>query len=168
MENNNQNNNQNNKEYSIQIIKFKNCNKDLRLKLLNTFFTCFNNSMDPCFYDETIIKILYYGKNIAGMICGIDNYELLKFNSEDSYYIKYDKKGMFIYNLCINEKHRKKGFGKILLKLFINKYSKVVDYFHTQIFKNNIASRFIFTSQNFVENKKLKDKYENEFSVFYK
>ena len=71
-------------EYTIQIIKFKKCDKKLRLNLLHVFYTCFDDSMDPCFYNETIVKILYYDNKIVGMICGIDNYELLKFNNSDS------------------------------------------------------------------------------------
>lgn len=153
-------------EYSIQIIKFKKCDKKLRINLLHVFYTCFDDSMDPCFYDETIVKILYYDNKIVGMICGIDNYELLKFNNADSYYIEKEACGLFIYNLCIIKSHRKKKLGKLLLKLFINKYSKFVNYFHTQIFENNLASRCIFSSHGFTEKRKLTDNESKTFFIY--
>lgn len=150
-------------DYNIKLIKFKDCDIHLRKDILNTIFKCFDNSLDPCLYDESVLQILYYKKYIAGMICGIDNYELLKFNSSKGYHILNNKRGMFIYNLCIKPFFRKKGFGKILLRLFMKTYVNYVDYFHVQIYSTNTPSLKIFKSCKFEEKKRLRTDDDNEF-----
>tara|TARA_B110000037_G_C16758505_1_gene358197 strand:- start:20 stop:496 length:477 start_codon:yes stop_codon:yes gene_type:complete len=150
-------------DFNIQLIKFKDCDKGLRKNILNTIFLSFDNGLDPCLYNETILQILFYKKILAGMICGIDNYELVKFNSPKGYIIENNKKGMFLYNLCIKPFFRKRGFGKILLKLFINSYKDCCDYFHVQIFEDNIPSLNIFKSCDFLEKKRMKTNNDKEF-----
>ena len=150
-------------DYNIQLIKYKDCEKKLRESILNTLFKSFGSELDPCLYDESILQLLYYKKYLVGMICGIDNYELLKFNSPKGYVIKDHKKGMFIYNLCIKSFFRKKGFGKILLKLFLNTYKDCCDYFHVQIFSDNKSSLKIFNSCNFQEFKRMSTSDDKEF-----
>jgi ribosomal protein S18 acetylase RimI-like enzyme len=150
-------------DYNIQLVKYKDCDKSLRTSILNTLFTSFDKNLDPCLYDESILQLLYYKKYLVGMICGIDNFELLRFNSPKGYIIKNNKKGMFIYNLCIKPFFRKRGFGKILLKLFLNTYKDESDYFHVQIFAKNTPSLNIFNSCNFKEQKRMKTNGEEEF-----
>ena len=152
-------------DYNIQIIKYKDCNEILRTKILNTLFTCFSKELDPSLYDETILQILYYKNIIAGIVCGIDNYQLLKFNSPLPYHIENNKKGIFIYNLCIKHFFRKRGFARILLKLFLKEYNDMVDYFHVQIFSNNEPSLKIFESCQFTEKKRMNKNKNNEYIV---
>ena len=142
-------------DYNISYKKYKNCDKELRKKILKTLFSCFSNNLDPCLYDESIIQILYYKDHIVGLICGIDNYELLKFNSPKSYDIRDKKKGFFIYNLCIIELFRNKGLGNIILKIFLKKFENITDYFHSQVYSDNKPSLTLFNKYRFNEIKRM-------------
>ena len=103
-------------DYNIQLVKYKDCDKSLRMSILNILFTSFDKNLDPCLYDESILQLLYYKKYLVGMICGIDNFELLRFNSPKGYIIENNKKGMFIYNFMYKTIFQKKRFRKNIIK----------------------------------------------------
>ena len=97
-------------KYSLEKIKYKECNQEHKKSILNILFTCFGNNLDPCLYDETYLILLSYKNSLIGIICGIDNFELLKYNSHKAYHIENNKKGLFIYNLGITPLFRRKDF----------------------------------------------------------
>ena len=150
-------------DYSLQYIKYEETSIEERKKILGILFKCFDTSLDPCLYDESYLYLLYYKESLIGIICCIDNFELLKYNSHKSYYIQNQKKGLFIYNLGIKPMFRGKGLSNILLKLLINKYKNIVDYYHVQIFESNNVSLSLFNKNGFEVKKELECENKEKF-----
>ena len=140
-------------DYSLEYIKYSETTLNQKKKILNILFKCFDNSLDPCLYDETYLFLLYFKETLIGIICGIDNFELLKYNSYKSYHIENKKKGLFIYNLGIIPIFRRKGLSNILLKLLLKKFNNCVDYYHVQIFGSNTPSLSLFYKNKFEKRK---------------
>lgn len=58
--------------------------------------------------------------------------------------------GIFLYNLCVSEKFRKKGIGDLLVKTAIKKCKKHgKKYIYLHVHKDNIASLKIFARYDF-------------------
>jgi hypothetical protein len=92
--------------------------------------------------DETLdarkepIKRQYYtlimicNEEVIGLIAGRKNMNLLPKNSSP-----YD----LLLRMFISRKHSGRGFGKLIIKLFINYYTKIINsrIFHNEIYKNS-------------------------------
>jgi ribosomal protein S18 acetylase RimI-like enzyme len=154
-----------------QIKSYKECNEDDRNKILKLLRISFGPDNDPYLLDNITLVIFYYKTHIVGIVSGMENYDLVKHNdffkeNRESYFINYDKKGVFIYNLAVLGTCRKKGLGKALVKILINYFRKIdVEYFHVQINEDNIGSTKIFTDLGFKIRKTLKGGENKNFNL---
>ena len=135
------------------------------VQINNLWHICFpdlkyNNNKERGFSDDTKIWILKDKKNtIIGYICGLETLDLIQFinNSEiddkELYSIK-NWNGLFINNLCILPKYRKKGFGKLLINTLIewcNNENK--DFLHLLIESTNTIALNIYKKIGFIVDK---------------
>jgi len=103
---------------------------------------------------NTIIILNYENNKIIGCVCLINNSDLKnKLGHNDnllSYYDFQNKKGLFLYNLCVDTEYRNKKIGNQLINL-ANKLAKDVniEYIHTHA--ENEISKLIFIKNNFTE-----------------
>lgn len=153
-----------------QIKSYKECNEDDRNKIMRLLRISFGPDNDPYLLDSTTLVIFYYKTYIVGVVSGMENYDLVKNNNfrqnRESYFINYDKKGIFIYNLAVLNSCRKKGLGKALVKILINYFRKIdVEYFQVQINEDNIGSTKIFTDLGFKIRKTLGGEGNKNFNL---
>ena len=152
---------------------YKDINEINRKKIFDILSISFGDELDPNLQESTIIISFYYKNYLIGMVCALDNYYLAKndndfYNSRDSYYIDYEKSGIFIYNLCVLKSCRGNKLGYNLIKVLTNKFKNKTDYFHVQIFNNNVNSIRIFEKNGFEKKKELQDGDNNKFSIYCK
>lgn len=148
----------------INIFYYNNITTDCNI--VNEIANSFNVSI----YDlnlinnKTIIINILFNKIIIGSICLIDNDILYKYllkkgiSSEElnGTYIFRASKGMYIYNMYVNEIYRKKGFGKKLLEIAIYVSSQLnfnFCYSHCE----NKTSYYIFNNRGFMKENQFKN-----------
>jgi ribosomal protein S18 acetylase RimI-like enzyme len=153
------------------IKLFKDCLEDEKQKILKLLTIAFGPDNDPFLIDNALVVMLFYKSYLVGVVSGIENYYLVKDNinyesNRASYYLNYDKKGVFIYNLAVLKSCRGNGLGKSLVRVLMNHFKKVgVEYFHVQINEDNEGSNRIFKGQGFTVRKNLMADDNNKFNV---
>ena len=136
------------------------------IQINNLWHICFPDlkyytNKERGFSNDTKIRILKDKKKnaIVGYICGLETLDLIQFinNSEiddkELYSIK-NWNGLFINNLCVLPKYRKKGFGKLLINTLIewcNNENK--DFLHLLIDSNNTIALNIYKKIGFLVDK---------------
>ncbi len=110
---------------------------------------------------NTIIIINIENNNITSCVCFLNN-NLLKKKltvlniSENSFNIKTNKKGILLYNFCVDKKYRGKQYGTKLIEYSIDFLKKLnIDYIHCQA--ENDISKKIFLKNNFIINNTFKN-----------
>ena len=152
---------------------YKDISEKNKKQIFDILSISFGNDLDPNLQNETLIISFYYKEYLVGMVCALDNHYLAKYDkdfysSRDSYYIDYEKRGIFIYNLCVMKSCRGNKLGYNLVKVLLNKLRGKTDYFHVQIFNENYNSIKIFEKNNFEKKKELQDGEHNKFSIYCK
>lgn len=158
-------------EIKCHIKKFKDCTNDEKQKILKLLTIAFGSDNDPFLLDNSVVIMFFYKTYLVGVVSGLENYYLVKDNinyesNRASYYINYDKKGVFIYNLAVLKSCRGNGLGKSLVKILLNYFKKIgVEYFHVQISEDNVGSNKIFSDNGFKIRKNLMADDNNKFNV---
>jgi len=153
------------------IKLFKDCLEDEKQKILKLLIIAFGPDNDPFLIDNALVVMFFYKSYLVGVVSGIENYYLVKDNinyesNRASYYLNYDKKGVFIYNLAVLKSCRENGLGKSLVRVLMNHFKKVgVEYFHVQINEDNEGSNKIFKGRGFTVRKNLMADDNNKFNV---
>jgi ribosomal protein S18 acetylase RimI-like enzyme len=156
---------------TCEIKQYKDCSDDERGKILKLLRIAFGPNNDPYLLQSTTLVIFYYKSHVVAVVSGMENYDLVKHNEKfkenrDSYYINYDKRGVFVYNLAVLGSCRGHGLGKCLVKLLIDHFRKRgVEYFHVQINEDNGPSMTIFEKIGFKVKKTLKNSENNNFNL---
>lgn len=161
------------KNIKVKTEYYKDINENNKKQIFDILSISFGNDLDPNLRENTLIISFYYKDYLVGMICALDNFYLAKndnefYRSRESYYIDYEKKGMFIYNLCVLKSCRGNKLGNNLLKVLINKLKSKIDYLHVQILNSNEPSINIFKKNGFEKKKEMTDGDQNKFSVYCK
>src|SRR6056300_1280622 len=93
-------------EIKCHIKKFGDCTNDEKQKILKLLTIAFGSDNDPFLLDNSVVIMFFDKTYLVGVVSGLENYYLVKNNinyesNRASYYINYDKKGVFIYNLAV-------------------------------------------------------------------
>ncbi len=141
-------------------VVFENLSFNQRSSLINFIKENFPNISYNSFglESKTIIILNYENDKIIGCACLLNNRLLkeiitkLNINFEN-YNFDYDK-GLFLYNLCVDEKHRNKKMGyEIINKACELAKSIGVEYIHCHA--ETEISRNLFTKKGFIEEKSI-------------
>ena len=104
---------------------------------------------------KTIIILNYEDNNIIGCLCLLNN-RILKnilINANvnlEQYNFEYGK-GLYLYNLCVDENFRGKQIGSELVEEALKISKNIgIDYIHAQA--ENEISRNLFLKKGFIEN----------------
>jgi ribosomal protein S18 acetylase RimI-like enzyme len=154
----------------FQIKQYKDCDDLEKTKILKLLNISFDINNDPYLLDTTIIVIFYYKDYVIGVICGMNNSDLIKndlfLENRVSYNIDYDKVGIFIYNLAVLKSCRNNGLGKYLVKILISHFRNIgVEYFHVHIDEDNKYSLNIFEKLGFKIKKTLMNSENKPFNL---
>lgn len=135
---------------------YKNLNNNQKNKITAFIKNNFNIPLDNLLGLEpnTIIIIDSEDNIIKGCICLLNNIilknKLIQNNISLNYYNINKTDGLFLYNLCVDEKYRNKKIGNELINLcidFIKTYK--FDYIHCQ--SENDISKSLFLKNGFME-----------------
>ena len=135
---------------------YKNLNNNQKNKISAFIKKNFNIALDNLLGLEpnTIIIIDCEDNIIKGCVCLLNNIilknKLIKNNISLNYYNINKTDGLFLYNLCVDEKYRNKKIGNELINLcidFIKTYK--FDYVHCQ--SENDISKSLFLKNGFME-----------------
>jgi ribosomal protein S18 acetylase RimI-like enzyme len=105
---------------------------------------------------KTIIILNYENEKIVGCVCLLNNRLLNKVlnksNTNLEYYNFNYTKGLFLYNLCVNENYRNKKMGSELVnQTCILAKQLGIEYIHCHA--STEVSRQLFIKQGFMEEK---------------
>lgn len=153
----------------INIFYYNNITKDCNI------ISKIANSFNVSIYDlnlinnKTIIINILFNNIIIGSVCLIDNNSLYKYllkkgiSGEEisGIYIFRANKGMYIYNMYVNEIYRKKGFGKKLLEIAIY-VSKQLNFSYCYSHCENKTSYYIFNNRGFIKENQFKNNKNKE------
>lgn len=139
----------------LYTIIYKNFTVNQKKQIIDFIKSNFTDSCNIELDKNTIVIINVINKQIIGCVCLLTN-EILKTKINNKtisvyYNIETNKKGLFLYNFCVDINQRNKGLGNNLIKTcidFIKSYD--IDYLHCQI-ENNI-SKHICLNNNFIIN----------------
>lgn len=139
-------------------VIFENLSFNQRSALINFIKNNFPNVPYGGFglESKTIVILNYENEKIIGCVCLLNNRilkeVLTKSNvSLDKYNFDFNK-GLFLYNLCVNEKHRSKKMGTELVNQVFELGKKLgVEYIHCHA--ETDVSRNLFLKQGFIEDK---------------
>jgi GNAT superfamily N-acetyltransferase len=135
---------------------YKNLNNNQKNKISAFIKKNFNIALDNLLGLEpnTIIIIDCEDNIIKGCVCLLNNIilknKLIQNNISLNYYNINKTDGLFLYNLCVDEKYRNKKIGNELINLcidFIKTYK--FDYVHCQ--SENDISKSLFLKNGFME-----------------
>lgn len=135
---------------------YKNLNNNQKNKITAFIKINFNIALDNLLGLEpnTIIIIDSEDNIIKGCVCLLNNIilknKLIQNNISLDYYNINKTDGLFLYNLCVDEKYRNKKIGNELINLcidFIKTYK--FDYIHCQ--SENDISKSLFLKNGFME-----------------
>lgn len=120
---------------------------------------------------KTIIIINYENEKIVGCICLLNNRilkEVLLKSKIDLNKYNFDYgKGLFLYNLCINENYRNKKLGREIVSEACELAKKLgIEYIHCHA--ETVVSRNLFLKQGFIENNTIKGHDNKDMYVMSK
>jgi ribosomal protein S18 acetylase RimI-like enzyme len=103
---------------------------------------------------KTIVILNYENEKIIGCVCLLNNRILYDYITESKENYNFGEKGLFIYNLCVNEKYRNKKIGSKLITITLELAKKInIDFLHTHAVTD--ISKNLFLKLGFMEEKKI-------------
>lgn len=144
----------------IKIIKWKEDNR--YEKSINNLLKESFASKKDLIPNKTMVVMIVENNDIMGLICLVSNNDLIKFLEKkmliedigEMYSIRAAK-GVYIYNLSVSKKYRKRGIGTRLIKIaiYISRYLK---FKYCHVHSENAVSEKMFNRERF-----FKEKYYN-------
>ena len=112
--------------------------------------------------NKTFIVMIIENDEIMGLVCLVSNNDLIKFlekkmlieDISEMYSIRAAK-GIYIYNLAVSKKYRKRGIGTHLIKIAIY-ISRYFNFKYSHVHCENVVSENMFIRERF-----FKEKYYN-------
>jgi ribosomal protein S18 acetylase RimI-like enzyme len=140
------------------IIKQRNYNK-LLINEKNNIISIYNKCFDVPFdiSKDTILFNYYNNGKLVGFVGILSSKNYDKYLSDNNIYNKshyglIGANGLFVYNLCVLPKYRKKGIANTLLNHII-KYAtqNKIKYINLMVFSNNVNAIKLYKKYNFTE-----------------
>ena len=133
---------------NLTIIKYENLNKNEIEQINNIWHTSFpelndNTPLDMGFFKNSLLWLIKENDKIIGYVCILESIDFVDYLSEmgiknSELYSLKNWNGIFINNLCILPKYRKKGIANKLINI-IEKWTvnNKKDYLHLLVNSDN-------------------------------
>ena len=151
----------------IKIEQWNLLNKNL--SLINLLETSFNGKEFHLINKKTIMINIYVKDDLVGSISILSNTNLVDYINKtgkdilSTYSVKAEK-GIYFYNLAVNNKYRKKGIATKLVNIAIY-VSKLKGYKYCHLHAENGISKNLFKNKGFLLENTFRNNKNEEIDV---